>query len=130
MHQLEKIAHHMGVHIIEDPHLTPALNGCYLHHRRLIVLQYHLDPYTKRCTLAHELGHATFGDQGPCTLREERRADQFAAHLLIRPEDYAAAEQQHEGHLGAIAHELEVTPHLVRVWRDMWVTRGYAHQNI
>lgn len=49
----------------------------------------------------------------------ERRADEFAARLLISPIEYRLAESLHDGHIGAIAYELGVTVRLVEVWRDM-----------
>lgn len=36
----------------------------------------------------------------------ERRADEFAARLLISPIEYRLAESLHDGHIGAIAYEL------------------------
>ncbi|MCS5479775.1 ImmA/IrrE family metallo-endopeptidase [Corynebacterium sp. YIM 101645] len=115
---LENLAATLGVTIMDTPRLRPDVNAVYLHHRRIILLRYDLDPYTRRCALAHELGHAYHGDQIPGDPRIERRADEFAARILITPEDYAAAEALHHS-VGAIAHELEVTPHLVEVWQDL-----------
>lgn len=115
MDRLEKIAESMDLVVYETSNLP--LNGCYIHHRRVILLRYNTDPVTKRCALAHELGHAYYGDEGPCEPRLERRADLFAADLLITKEAYAEAERIHPA-TSFIAQELSVTPHLVEVWKQ------------
>ena len=48
--------------------------------------------------------------------RTEHRADQYAARLLITPEDFHDAYTWHGGHLPAIADDLEVTHHLLATW--------------
>lgn len=116
---LDKLADALGVTVAETPHLDDGFNGQYLHHRRLILLRQGLDPWTRKSTLAHELGHAYYGDDIHGDPRLERRADQFAAQILITPDMYKNAEKLHEGHTGAIAYELGVTVRLVEVWRDM-----------
>lgn len=107
---LDRLADALGVTVAETPHLDDGLNGQYLHHRRLILLRQGLDPWTRKSTLAHELGHAWHGDDIHGDPRLERRADQFAAQILITPDMYKNAEKLHEGHTGAIAYELGVTP--------------------
>lgn len=115
MDHLQGIADEMGVRVYESPRMID--NGCYIHHRKLILIRYNADPVTKRCALAHELGHAYYGDEGPCEPRFERRADLFAADLLITREAYAEAELIHPA-TSFIAQELSVTPHLVEVWKQ------------
>lgn len=117
---LDKLADALGVTVAETPHLDDGLNGQYLHHRRLILLHQGLDPWTRKSTLAHELGHAYYGDDIHGDPRMERRADQFAAQILITPDMYKNAEKLHDGHTGAIAYELGVTPHLVKTWKDLY----------
>lgn len=73
-----------------------------------------------RSTLAHELGHAYYGDDVNGDPRLERRADQFAAQILITPAEYRVAEILHDGNPGAIAYELGVTAHLIQVWRSVY----------
>lgn len=71
-------------------------------------------------TLAHEIGHAIRGDVPTGTAfdaRAERAADHFAATYLISPVDYALAEKIHGPNPDALAHELGVTTHLVKVWK-------------
>ncbi|MFI5504498.1 ImmA/IrrE family metallo-endopeptidase [Corynebacterium kutscheri] len=97
--------------------------GVYHHPSRTISLRNSLTDRQLRCTLAHELGHAIRGDapvSGVFCDHIERRADEFAARLLISPIEYQLAEALHGGHIGGIAYELEVTPHLVEVWRGMY----------
>ena len=88
----------------------------------LISLRDDLGYVNWRCTLAHELGHYVLGHSptasGWWSARQEKQADQWAANLLITPDDYAAAENTHGPHAGAIASELEVTCHMVNVWRS------------
>ncbi|MHC9693217.1 ImmA/IrrE family metallo-endopeptidase [Corynebacterium diphtheriae] len=117
---LDKLADVLGVTVAETPHLDDGLNGQYLHHRRLILLRQGLDPWTRKSILAHELGHAYYGDDINGDPRLERRADQFAAQILITTAEYKSAEMLYGGNPGAIAYELGVTPHLVRVWQDIY----------
>ncbi|CAB0542834.1 ImmA/IrrE family metallo-endopeptidase [Corynebacterium diphtheriae] len=70
------------------------------------------------CSLAHELGHAHYGDPPGHHGLQETRADRFAARLLISPVEYAAAEQIYGPHPARIAHELGVTTHLITMWQD------------
>lgn len=65
-------------------------------------------------TLAHELAHLHYGD-GWCTGPVGRRAWRWAAQLLIRADDYAAAEQEHPAP-GAIAQQLGVTVDVIKAY--------------
>lgn len=116
---LDKIAELFGVHIIETLDLRPEWDGMYLHRRRVILLRKDLDYWKRRSILAHELGHAFYRDETHGDTRLERRADQWAAELLISKDEYKAAEIIHGSHLGAIAHELGVTPEIVETWRTI-----------
>ncbi len=69
------------------------------------------------CSLAHELGHAHYGDPPGHQPRYEARADRFAARILISPVEYALAEQAYGTHPARLAAELGVTIHLINVWR-------------
>ncbi|WP_101507712.1 ImmA/IrrE family metallo-endopeptidase [Corynebacterium ulcerans] len=117
---LEELAQALGVSIAEVRGFSDGLNGQYLHHRRLILLRSDLDPWTRNSALAHELGHAYYGDDTNGDPRLERRADQFAAQILITPAAYRVAEILHDGNPGAIAYELGVTPHLIHVWQGIY----------
>lgn len=91
--------------------------AAWLPHQRAVSIQVGLDDITALCSLAHELGHAHYGDPPGCDPRLEARADRFAARLLISPVEYAAAERAYGPHPAHIARELGVTTHLVQVWR-------------
>lgn len=113
----ESLAEQMGIRIIETSKLDPRFNGMYLHKHNVIVMRSKLDYWTRRSCLAHELGHAHYGDEAHGDPRAEARADRYAAHLLIDEDSYRAAERLHDGHEGAIALELGITPDLLRVWK-------------
>ncbi|WP_018024129.1 ImmA/IrrE family metallo-endopeptidase [Corynebacterium ulceribovis] len=119
MIDLDHLAVQLGVTVVEHDGGT---KGYYDHSARTISLRRDLLDVPRRCTLAHELGHAVHGDTltGITHLDRamERRADRFAANLLIDPAAYRAAEAQcsHPGH---IARELGVTLHLLEVWQTM-----------
>ncbi len=70
-----------------------------------IVLSLRLTRAQATATLAHELGHQRFGDR--CSSRAgERRAWEYGAAFLIRPDQYAAAEDLVGHHTAALAIEL------------------------
>lgn len=74
-------------------------------------------------TLAHEIGHAKFGDT--CSSpKNERRAWEYAAAMVINPAEYREAEEQVGHHVSALALELGVTPKLIQAWRRWWETKG------
>lgn len=89
----------------------------------LITLRSDLGPVARRVTLAHEIAHHLAGDEPTedpvLHARQERRAWEQAARWLISPAEYALAERLHGPHDGALAHELGVTTHLIRVWREL-----------
>lgn len=117
---LDKIASLFGVHVTETNDLDPAWNGMYLHEDRIIILRKGLDYWNRRSILAHELGHAYYGDEAHGDPRLELRADQYAARLLISEDAYRAAEQLHGPHPGAIAHELGVNLEVIKTWCDIY----------
>lgn len=89
----------------------------------LITLRSDLGPVARRVTLAHEVAHHLAGDEptvdAVLDARQERRAWEQTARWLICPVEYKLAERLHGPHEGALAHELGVTTHLVRVWRGL-----------
>lgn len=114
------LASSIGVSLTE--HKT-GKKGYYLHYSRTISLRNNLTERAFRSTLAHELSHAIHGDE-PTSLdwmdaKIERRADEFAAQLLIDPSEVAAAESQHGPHDDAISYELGVSRHLLSVWKSL-----------
>lgn len=100
-----------------------ALRGFYIKEVQIIVVSSLLNTTQKRTTLAHELGHAHYGDEAvldePLREWQERRADEWAAQFLIDPHQYAAAEEMHGPHPGAIAQQLNVTRELAEVWQSL-----------
>lgn len=98
--------------------------GHYLRDLHLIVLNNRLTRAQATATLAHEIGHAVFGDRCS-TPRAERRASEVGASLVIEVGEYERAERLVGPHLGALADELGVTPHLVEAWRR-WYERHLA----
>lgn len=108
---------------VEWEDLGARRRGEYRDDDQLIVLNCRLTRVQAIATLAHEIGHATFGDR--CTNpRNERRAWEYGAALTIEVEEYAAAEHLVGCHVGALAHALDVTPKLVDAWRR-WFERRY-----
>jgi Zn-dependent peptidase ImmA (M78 family) len=102
------------------------------HSSGLILLNPKRTETVQRVTLAHELGHAHYGDIWTDGAREhavrERLADRYAARLLITPAPYGAAERLVGPHVGAIARELEVTTGVVEAWRADVLRNGVPTQ--
>ncbi len=122
MRHLMREAGKLGVRVymahIDD---RPDLLGYYSHQRRIIVLRLGLTPTERNSVLAHELGHAFYGDE--CSSgAKERRAQRYAAELLIDPEEYAAAEMV-DPSAPAIADALGVTVDVVNDYREQCLMR-------
>lgn len=117
--ELHLLAESMGVQLRRH---TGGTLGWYDHNRRVISTRRGMSIQQYRSVLAHELGHAHYGDtptgNGHFDQRQERRADEYAAQLLITPADFETAAIWHHDHLPAIADELEVTQHLLAVWLE------------
>lgn len=118
--ELHLLAESMGVQLRRH---TGGPPGWYDHQRRVISTRRGQSIGQYKSVLAHELGHAHYGDtptgNGHFDQRQERRADEFAARLLISPVEFEAAATWHHGHLPAIADELEVTKHLLKTWQSL-----------
>lgn len=119
MVDIDGIAEAMGVTVIDEPTLRSDVNAMYVDAERVILVQPNLDPWNRRSCLAHELAHAFFRDE-VSEPRIERRADQWAAQLLISPAEYKAAELLVGPSVGALAWELEVTPQVIETWRECY----------
>ena len=122
--ELHLLAESMGVQLQRH---TGGHPGWYDHHRRIISTRRGQSISQYRSVLAHELGHAAHRDtptgNGHFDQRQERRADEYAARLLINPTDFETAAIWHHGHLPAIADELEVTKHILKTWQSMAANR-------
>lgn len=118
--RLHLLAESMGVQLKRH---TGGCPGWYDHHRRIISTRRGQSISQYKSVLAHELGHAAHGDtptgNGHFDQRQERRADEYAARLLINPTDFETAAIWHHGHLPAIADELEVTQHILKTWQTL-----------
>lgn len=114
---LHRLAETLGVTLHRH---TGGQKGWYDHQLRIISTRRGMSITQYRSTLAHELGHAHHGDvacRDPVLhVRLERRADLYAARLLITPHEFRDACIWHHDHLGAVADDLEVTHHLASVY--------------
>lgn len=114
---LHILAEKMGVTLA---HHDNGVKGMYNHRTRTISTRRGMSVAQYKSTLAHELAHAYYHDD--CTphsifgRKQERRADQWAANLLINPDNYLTHFAWHEGNLEAIAEDLEITEHLLKTW--------------
>lgn len=123
------LADSLGVRI-EYTHLPASIDGEYIHGMKLIRLRRGMAARHHRSVLAHELGHAAFGDTpskfGPVHAKQERRAEEWAALRLIPVDDYRRAEHIHHGHAGAIAIDLGVMTSTVQAFQGMVERLGDA----
>lgn len=79
-----------------------------------------MDDATTLCSLAHELGHAHYGDPPGHHGAHEIRADRFAARLVINSTDYATTEAIYGPHPNVLAHELGVTVKVLKTWQTIY----------
>lgn len=96
-------------------------DGEYRDDLKRIRLREGMSARLQRSILAHELGHAAFGDVpskfGPQNARQERRADEWAALRLINLDQYREAELIRDGHVASIAHDLGVIDRIVTAYQ-------------
>ncbi|OBA54603.1 MULTISPECIES: hypothetical protein [Corynebacterium] len=111
--ELHRLAESLNVRIVRHDNGPP---GWYNHDKRIISTR-RGQSITQYCSA---LAHAYYGDtptgNGHFDQRQEHRVDQFAARLLINAEEFENAAIWHQGHLPAIADELEVAQRLLKVW--------------
>ena len=98
--------------------------AAWLPHRSTITLRVGMDDVTTLCSLAHELGHAHYGDPPGHFGAHELRADRFAARLLINEDDYRQAESTYGTDVETLAFILNVSPGLIEAWREYLARRG------
>jgi hypothetical protein len=123
--RLDRLLRHcadLGVDV-EWRDLGDLRRGEYRSAERRIVLSPRLTGPQAVACLAHELGHHRFG-HGATTPAGERQAWEYAAALVITPQEYAAAEDRVGAHPAGLALELGVTPQLVEAWRRWWLRTG------
>lgn len=120
--RLLDLADAIGV-TIEYRELRHGRDGQYLHDRRTITLRPGMHSRLHRSVLAHELGHAAWGDVpsrfGPVNAKQERRAEEWAALRLIDPDEYRYLEAVHEGRAGGIALDLGVMKSIVIAYQGL-----------
>lgn len=119
------LAENAGISVIEHDVSQSPFKGIYDNRNRIISIRADLGELNKKCTLAHELGHAAHNDYGHGNARQERAADYYAANLLIDIQDYRQADILFSGDIAAIAHELDVTRHIITVYRNFLRTKLY-----
>lgn len=114
----------LGVRLEYRNDLPAGRLGVYYDDERLIVIRANLTLPLEAETLCHEYVHAKYRDRS-CHPTLEHRAQREAAQMLIHPDDYASAERISSSTL-AIAQELGVTHHMVRVFQDGVLTGRIA----
>ena len=117
---LARLAESMGVRLQRH---DGGPKGLYIDKLRTITTRRGLTIAEYRSTLAHELAHAHYRDV-PCRdpvrhARQERRADKWAARLLLDGVDVRSTLAWHNHHRAPAAHDLEVTIHLLDTYIDM-----------
>jgi hypothetical protein len=111
-------AQRLGV-TVQLAFLDGDLWGLYDHDAGMITVDLTLTLPQLKETLGHELGHCFHSDicsSGP----NERRADRYAARLLIDPFAYRNAELR-DPRPASIAIELGQTCRMVRVFQREWL---------
>ncbi|WP_245527435.1 ImmA/IrrE family metallo-endopeptidase [Corynebacterium lipophiloflavum] len=119
--RLDALVESMGVRIVETGKLSPDLNACFHAASNTVFVRWGLDPVTRRCAIAHELGHVHSGDTCS-TERAERLADEWAAQQLLDIDDVETIAHDVDHSPAAMAAELGVTPHLLDVWMRLYET--------
>lgn len=121
MRELLAHAARLGVSV-HVAHLPEPYRGWYDVDSARVLYDFDLTPIEQQCVLAHELGHVHHGHECEDNPMHERKADIYAARLLIHPAEYAELERvnpdQHH-----LADELGVTVDLVRVYETHCLTR-------
>lgn len=117
---LARLAEQMGVRLTRH---DGGDKGYYDDATRTISTRRGLSIAQYRSTLAHELGHAHYRDirvRDPVRhVRQEQRADRWAARLLLDGVDVPGTLAWHGHHRAPAAHDLEVTVHLLDVWINL-----------
>lgn len=121
MYDPHEHADKLGLTVVFDDDLPDDRCGEYVFDHGIIVLRAGLGRVRERCVLAHEIVHWEYGDaltgNPKADTRIERHADLVAARRLInRPISMIAAGVPDS--LSMLAHELDVTPRLLRAYLD------------
>lgn len=120
IHELHQIAHDMGVKLTHHTHGPP---GFYIDRYRVISTRQWMAVWDYKSVLAHELGHAHYRDKRCGHIhfdqKQENRADEYAANLLICPRQLQHLAPWHGNDLSSLAADLEVTPRLLETYTKM-----------
>ncbi|WP_336647574.1 ImmA/IrrE family metallo-endopeptidase [Microbacterium sp. MMO-10] len=120
MLELIRFAASQGIEI-HASHLDEDVFGYWSPDEGRIYYDLKLTPNEARVTVAHELGHAYYGDRCDGD-RADRRAEKYAAALLIDPEEYARLEAL-DPEQNYLADELGVTVDLILFYEEHFLTR-------
>lgn len=119
----------MHITLKHHTHDTP---GFYLEKYRVISTRKGMAVWDYKSVLAHELGHAHYHDKRNGHLyfdeRQERRADEFAANLLIDTDTLRYLAPWHGHDKIGLALDLEVTPKLLKTFLELhpYALKGLA----
>jgi Zn-dependent peptidase ImmA (M78 family) len=124
---LLQLADELGLTVVEK---RVAHTSGYCAGERTIYLTPRMPRRAARSVLAHELAHHVLEhrptDFGPIRSRQEREANEWAARYLIDHTSYVEVERLRDGHVGSMAHDLDVAVELVTVYRGMLQRLGNA----
>ncbi|WP_217181878.1 ImmA/IrrE family metallo-endopeptidase [Streptomyces sp. AC495_CC817] len=120
MDQLLSLIEEHGLRVVERDGST---RGGFDPRSRSIRIAPGMSERTTRSVLAHELAHAVLGHAPSADRalreRQEQRADEWAARLLITPAAYAAAEFARGPHPPSLAFDLGVTVEIVLAFQRL-----------
>ncbi|OFT90693.1 ImmA/IrrE family metallo-endopeptidase [Corynebacterium sp. HMSC28B08] len=110
---------------LRDPHHTHGPPDFYIDKYRVISTRTNMAVWDYKSVLAHELGHAHPRDRRSGNKyfddRQEKRADEYATHLLICPPPRLRHLAPWHGHdHSGLAIDLEVTPKLLETYMKMY----------
>jgi len=115
-------ADELGIRLAYDEALPAGRCGEYRHDESVIVMRPGLSRVRERCVLAHEIAHWENGDvlTGDRRLdaKIERNADLVAGRRLIGSSISLVAAAVPAGSISMLAHELDVTPRILRVYLE------------
>ncbi|MGX9346595.1 ImmA/IrrE family metallo-endopeptidase [Microbacterium sp. KNMS] len=123
--RLLDLVDYLGYRIVytDLSHIHPPRDGDTDHETRTIRLQPDMAHRLWVSTLAHEIAHVVYMDFptmfGPVHRKQERRADEWAARLLIPVSCYREVEEYRGGHIPTMALDLGVTVKIVEAFQRL-----------
>lgn len=120
MEALLRLLEENGLHLVERRGRRPS---GYEPRTATIRVTPGLSARATSSVIAHELGHAMLGHTPTADpsirARQERRADEWAARLLIDADAYAEAERARGTHPASLAYDLGVTVEIVTAYQRL-----------